>query len=268
MTDNSRYYINISRNRRRKSNSLITLIKRLLLLIILISAALVVLTFLNQNNKSVSKTVSKTASKITTKTKNKPDMPSVCLDPGHGGDDPGATQGNITEAQINLYVALEVRSILQNDGYTVYMTRTDNGQTMDNTARADYCNSVHASILLAIHHNFFTDPTTDYTTALFGVDQGKVLANAIAQSVSQQLNLSDDGISQFDDNELIKSNMPSALIESFFMTNTDEYNSLLSGNSRLDQEAQGIAGGIVNYFTKPQPSADQINGTNLVITNE
>ncbi len=180
---------------------------------------------------------------------------TVCLDPGHGGADPGATSadGTIVERDINLEVALTVRQILNGQGYQVFMTRTTNDPSMDNRMRYTYCNNNHASVMVSVHHNFFSDDSVDYDTALFykSIDQG--LATSIVNASSSQLNLPDNGVAQFEDGVLSESTMPAAVSEAFFITSAHEYNILTQSNStRLNDEAKGIAAGIMNYLHDPK----------------
>src|SRR5690554_4273413 len=51
----------------------------------------------------------------------------VILDPGHGGEDPGAVSDKlgIKEKEVNLYIASEVKKLLEASGYKVIMTRTE-----------------------------------------------------------------------------------------------------------------------------------------------
>jgi N-acetylmuramoyl-L-alanine amidase len=193
---------------------------------------------------------------------------TVCLDPGHGGVDPGATNQNITERDINLTVALQVRELLERQGYRVFMTRTTNDSSLSNHDRYTYCNQRHATIMVSIHHNFFDDTSTDYDTALYYKDADQALATSVLGATSAKLGLTNDGITQFDDGVLSESNMPAALSEAFFVTDDDEYAKLTQpGSSRLGDEAQGIATGIMNYFAPAQKPAPNINHSSSVIHN-
>ncbi len=187
---------------------------------------------------------------------------TVCLDPGHGGDDPGApsNDGSISERDINLTVAQRVQKTLEAEGYQVFMTRTTNDVTLSNHDRYTYCNTQHATIMVSIHHNDFQDSTVDYSTALFYKDKDQALATSILNSVAGKLNLQNDGIAQFDDGVLSESTMPAALSEGFFITSDSEYDLLTaSGSSRLNDEADAIASGIVTYFTEPAAQRSVIN---------
>lgn len=176
---------------------------------------------------------------------------SVCLDPGHGGnDDPGATnQDQIIEKEINLYVANQVKNILEGNNYKVYMTRTDNDTYLTNNDRYTYCNSKKADILVSIHHNDYTDSSVDYDTVLYYKDSDKKLAESILNATSSVLGVTNNGITNFEDGVLSKSTMPAALSEAFFVSSYNEYNLLTTnGSTRLNDEAQAIATGILNYF--------------------
>lgn len=196
---------------------------------------------------------------------------TVCLDPGHGGTDPGApsNDGSISERDINLTVAQQVEKSLQNAGYQVFMTRTSNSQTLSNHDRYTYCNQQHATIMVSIHHNDFEDSTVDYATALFYKDQDQALATSILNSVSTKLGISNDGIAQFDDGVLSESTMPAALSEGFFITSDAEYSQLTAtGSTRLHDEADAITAGIINYFTQPASKRSVINANPQVIERE
>jgi N-acetylmuramoyl-L-alanine amidase len=196
---------------------------------------------------------------------------TICLDPGHGGDDPGATtsDGTITERDINLQVAQQVEQSLQTAGYKVYMTRTTNDETLSNHDRYTYCNNQHATIMVSIHHNDYSDSTVDYSTALFYKDQDQALASSILDSVSSKLQTTNDNIAQFEDGVLSESTMPAALSEGFFITSDNEYAQLTAANStRLSDEAAGITTGIMNYFTKPKASQPAINANPQVIERD
>ncbi len=196
---------------------------------------------------------------------------TVCIDPGHGGTDPGATttDGTITERDINLIVAQRVQKNLDTDGYRVFMTRTSNDQTLSNHDRYTYCNNQHATIMVSIHHNYFGDSSVDYAAALFYKGQDQALATSILNSVATKLGISNDSISQFEDGVLSESKMPAALSEGFFITSDDEYNKLTAPHSqRLNDEADAITTGIINYFTEPVSKKSIINTNPQVIERD
>lgn len=191
---------------------------------------------------------------------------SVCLDPGHGGRDVGAVYGKIYESNINLSVALQAKSILENDGYRVYLTRSDD-TNVAKRARAAYCNSVSADILVSVHHNSYeTDRSVDYATTLYYKEGDQLLASSVLNSTAARLSVKNQGISKFDNSLLWVANMPAVLSEAFFISNRAEYSLLQKTNStRLTDEAAGIATGIENYFTHPELVQTAANNDSLDI---
>ncbi|MFA6963547.1 MAG: N-acetylmuramoyl-L-alanine amidase [Patescibacteria group bacterium] len=190
---------------------------------------------------------------------------SVCLDPGHGGNDIGASYNSIIESKINLIVAQEVATNLVAAGYKVYFTRTDD-EFIYKRDRAAYCNSVKADILVAIHHNSYkTDRSVDYATTLYYKEIDKKLASSVQSSIASTLQIKDQGISKFNNSELWVAEMPAVMAEAFFITNTTESKSLAKDNSRLISEAKAISDGIINYFTNPDAITDSTSADSLII---
>lgn len=190
----------------------------------------------------------------------------VCLDPGHGGSDTGAEYKNITEADINLIVVKQLKTLLETDGYTVYLARSDD-TFAPKRSRARYCNSVNASVMVSVHHNSYdTDTGVDYSTALYYKDTDIALASSILEAVTDQLDTRNQGIAKFDNSMLYIATMPAVMSEGFFITNTSEYNQISKSNSaRLTAEAEAIKTGIENYFANPDASAatTDINSLNI-----
>jgi N-acetylmuramoyl-L-alanine amidase len=92
----------------------------------------------------------------------------ICLDPGHGTAPavgaqrepigPGSTElkvkdggGAPGEERVALQIAFRTRSLLLARGYRVAMTRTRAGYRGGNIARARFCNSRRAALMLRIH---------------------------------------------------------------------------------------------------------------------
>ncbi len=173
----------------------------------------------------------------------------VCIDPGHGGSDTGTSGGGILEKDLNLDVALELGTILSANGYGVFYTRTDD-ISLGNSARAKYCNSVGASILVSVHHNGASNPDTDYSTALYQKRIDRDLARAVTGSVSAALGIPNKGITQFASGVLVKSDMPATISEGYFLTNPEEQSRLKdSSRDYRYEEALAIYQGIVAYLS-------------------
>lgn len=89
-------------------------------------------------------------------------MPKIiCIDPGHGGYDPGACGNGLQEKDLNLAIGLGLKILLEHAGISVIMTRTEDvcpaGNTTDLTqdlqARCDISNKVQTDLFLSVHCN-------------------------------------------------------------------------------------------------------------------
>lgn len=92
----------------------------------------------------------------------------IFIDPGHGGQDPGAVQNGYVEKNVNLSLALKLKNELISHGAVVVMSR-DSDVTLDLAQRVNMANAANADLLLSIHHNSSTNSTpigmsTHYST--------------------------------------------------------------------------------------------------------
>ena len=76
----------------------------------------------------------------------------VFVDAGHGGSDPGAVANGVKEKDINLSVALKVRSKLQDLGVQVVMNR-DKDIFVNYKDTAVLANNANPDVFVSIHHN-------------------------------------------------------------------------------------------------------------------
>ncbi|MBO5733327.1 MAG: N-acetylmuramoyl-L-alanine amidase [Clostridia bacterium] len=192
-----------------------------------------------------------------------PDPPSyaptrtVYLDPGHGGEDPGAIftdeDGTIwRESDINLGVALKVRDILQANGVKVIMSR-DTDKTVDLVSRPKDANNKQATLFVSVHTNSFvadtaygieTWGTLQYSATYAGVTD-KTLATNIQNAVISKTGAHSRGVKDSTGLAVLKhSIMPSVLIEVGFISNTNE-RALMFTDSYRQKLAEGIAEGIL-----------------------
>jgi N-acetylmuramoyl-L-alanine amidase len=173
----------------------------------------------------------------------------ICIDPGHGGEDPGAIVGKLTEAEQTLNIADRLKLLLEENNYKVVLTRQDNLTTLTNSQRAQICNQNKANLVVSIHLNYNDDPTFDYTQGFFGEDEkDSKFSEVVHDALVSKLNLADGGITDFGDNLLLKTQMPATLQETVFISSVGEYNSLSdSTGNRQQQIAQALFLGIDNW---------------------
>jgi N-acetylmuramoyl-L-alanine amidase len=77
----------------------------------------------------------------------------IILDPGHGGDDPGAhAAADFSEKQVTLDVAQRLRALLQESGLDVLMTR-EHDESVSLRERALFANTARGDLFVSIHVN-------------------------------------------------------------------------------------------------------------------
>lgn len=191
----------------------------------------------------------------------------VAIDPGHGGSQPGAKYSGKLEKDITLMIAKEVRTILQNKGVKVIMTRTTD-RTMDLKTRPKIAEQNHADIFVSIHLNaaaadangvevFTTTPAGAQSTT---PDSGStaatrgnkydatnaLLAYHIQRQLVQKVQFSDRGVKRKRLGVLYDTAMPAVLVEAGFISGSKDQKKLFSAAER-SKIAKSIAEGILSY---------------------
>ena len=76
----------------------------------------------------------------------------ICIDPGHPSEVGRGTSGkHITEIQAVWQVALKLRSLLEQQGMKVVMTKQSEEQFVRNEQRANIANQAHAALMIRLH---------------------------------------------------------------------------------------------------------------------
>jgi N-acetylmuramoyl-L-alanine amidase len=174
----------------------------------------------------------------------------VMLDAGHGGSDPGApgVVDNADEKDITLKVCYLLKVRLEQLGYRVLMTRTDD-RFVSLGERGDYANSALPYVFVSIHCNSISQP--DYQGAMtfhhdFASSDAVRLARDVQAGLLAATGAVDKGVRKADFFVLRETVMPAILVETGFMTNKQECARLLDPAYQT-KLAQGIAAGIDQY---------------------
>lgn len=177
--------------------------------------------------------------------------PVVVIDPGHGGEDEGCTGEEITEKDINLKIALLVRSKLEDMGYQVIMTR-ETDCYVAKEMRVQMANEYPADIYVSIHQNASEEQEANGVEVWYdGNDETKDsirLARLLHQQTVRKTGASErelQGESALHVTQ--KTEMPACLIETGFLSNQEEREKLVTEEYQ-EQIAEGIAQGIELYF--------------------
>ncbi|NGP46658.1 N-acetylmuramoyl-L-alanine amidase CwlD [Bacillaceae bacterium SIJ1] len=187
----------------------------------------------------------------------------IMLDAGHGGADGGAVNrdGTILEKDVTLSLTKKLRDYLQEGGALVYLTRekdTDlagdikglsKRKTADLKKRLSLINRSEADLFLSIHLNAI--PSSRWRgaqTFYFPRDDNERLAESIQSEVRDQLGNTERVALGINTIFLQKhAEMPSALFEAGFLSNTEEAR-LLASDDYQDKMAAAIYRGILRYF--------------------
>jgi N-acetylmuramoyl-L-alanine amidase len=152
------------------------------------------------------------------------DRPStvVVIDPGHGGHDRGGIAGQrVSEAMMNLDVALRLRSVLQSYGYRVVMTR-DSDVFIPLGTRVAIGNSYRDAIFVCIHFNATPRRSASGIETYFYSSQSLGLASAIHYYVAGGAPSENRGVRRRGFYVLRNTRIPSVLVECGFLTNPNE----------------------------------------------
>lgn len=189
----------------------------------------------------------------------------IVLDAGHGNPDGGAVSTNgISEAEINLKIALKLQNLLEQSGATVILTRSDengiydadktklkNQKVSDIKNRVKIGNSSSADTFVSIHLNKI--PQSQYsgwqTFFKSGSEQGEKLATLIQENLNKTIEKENNRVPMKLDNVYIVKNVeiPLTIVECGFLSNEEEERKLQEDDYQ-DKLAWGIYNGIINYF--------------------
>lgn len=179
-------------------------------------------------------------------------IPTVYLDPGHGGSDEGCAREGVREKDLNLAIALLVRDQLEEQGYQVIMSRETDTYIAKET-RVAQANRSGADIYISIHQNATEEGAgVNGMEVWYTEDSDRSDSKRLAQLIRQQT-LRSTGAEErelrSDADFYVTGNtsMPACLIETGFLSNASEREKL--GLAEYQQQiADGIAQGVSYYF--------------------
>ncbi|HQI06023.1 MAG TPA: N-acetylmuramoyl-L-alanine amidase, partial [bacterium] len=176
----------------------------------------------------------------------------ICVDPGHGGSDPGAigTNGSAlpNESDLVLDVDLRLQSMLTDDAATVVMTRTDDVE-VSLANRVAIANSNSVTIFVSTHLNS-SDLASANGTETYAYQSGgnsQTLATYIQNELLDHLGRTNRGVKYSGFYVIKNTTMPAALSEGLFVSNSTEFN-LISQAATREEHALGVYHAICSYF--------------------
>jgi N-acetylmuramoyl-L-alanine amidase len=194
----------------------------------------------------------------------------ICLDPGHGGDDPGYLAGGGQEKRVTLLLAQELRDQLTKAGFQVTLTRASD-KRVDLPDRPDFARRKAADVFISLHFNAFPErsvqgtevycltpagaPSTNARGEGSGAgrfpgnrnnEKNMLLAFQMQKSLTQALSVEDRGVHRARFEVLRDAEMPAVLIEGGFLSHPSEGKKILDAGYRR-QMARSIVDGLVAY---------------------
>lgn len=177
----------------------------------------------------------------------------IAIDPGHGGDDAGASWNGRLEKEDNLRLGLALRDALTAQGAEVWMTReADLPVALPN--RVEQAQQRKADLYLALHRAF--DPTGEpaangveniiYLTAP-DISTGRAAHSVLEQVVAAGVQAS-HGVTRGNQYILRRTKMPAMLLSMGYISNLGD-NQLFDRNLLL--YASAITRGLLAYFGVP-----------------
>ena len=203
----------------------------------------------------------------------------IALDAGHGGTESGAwneIDGEMVyEKDVNLAVVYALKQKLEDPsvGAKVVLTRVCNETISSRKSRVDMameeCENLYGKkcdALVSIHHNGSTDSTHDGTIVIYNEKQDIPLAKALLEALVP-LTGNNEGLDHGGYGMTVYGHLVSALTEAYYITNTQEAERYLAGvktpvcaneddsdyqvftGNRINEEADALFQGLVNYFS-------------------
>ena len=189
---------------------------------------------------------------------------TVAIDAGHGGFDSGKVGiNNALEKDINLSIALKVKSLLEENDIKVIMTRENNKglykqsdqdkKRTDMRKRVEIINSCDAFIAISIHQNSYKQESSRGAQVFYyeQSNKGKILAETIQNSMKETIADGNHRMAKSNSSYymLKQTNCPLVIVECGFLSNWEEAN-LLCSESYQEKVAWAIHLGIMEYINQ------------------
>ncbi len=174
----------------------------------------------------------------------------VVIDPGHGGPDVGATRNGIYEKDIVLLISKQLGRILQQMGYAVVYTRTEDID-LDLEPRVQVAEKSRASVFVSVHVNSLDANSSQVngieTYHAPGASLGKNLAELVHEQILASTGANDRGVRSARFYVIRNTSMPAILVETGYITNPSEAARLVNP-SYQERMAEAIARGVDQFL--------------------
>ncbi|WP_343762906.1 N-acetylmuramoyl-L-alanine amidase [Clostridium oceanicum] len=182
---------------------------------------------------------------------------TICIDPGHGGRDPGAIgYSGVKEKDVTLKVGLKLGNILKQRGINVIYTRDTDIDLAPKTSsfnvsadlqkRCDISNAANAKYTISIHANSFSASSANGTETYYyeGSVEGKKLAEAVQKHIVEDLGTTNRGIKDGSWLYIAKHTTSATILTELGFLSNPEDERKLNSDSYQNKYANAIAKGV------------------------
>lgn len=184
-------------------------------------------------------------------------LQQIVIDPGHGGDDPGAiSPEGVKEKDLTLALALRLEKILKMEGLAPLRLTRDGDYAVSLRRRAGEGRGFPAeNILVSLHMSAWKNSQTRGCTIYFlperdHEDDSFLLAQSLDGAL-QGAGVADCSFERVTLSPLSRTPFPAVLLELGYLTNPDEL-TLLSSSEGQERIARALALGVKNYAANRQ----------------
>ncbi len=205
----------------------------------------------------------------------------VTLDPGHGGPDLGGIAGipSVTEKDVNLSVALQLRDMLWRQGWEVALTR-ERDESVELSRRVEVAREFGADVFVSIHHNAtaWGDRELNRSEAYYQVGREGTgverLANLVVEELDAALRLGRLVLPAYSYHVLRENSLCAVIGEASHISHPDEARRLMMAE-RIAAEAEAYRrallrwargeGACAPWYDEDWEKAAAVNGTPRVL---
>lgn len=194
------------------------------------------------------------------------EVTTVVIDAGHGGIDPGKVGINdALEKDINLSIAMKLKSYLEQQDIKVIMTReTDMGlyeesdsnkKVRDMKNRLAIMEEIKPELVISIHQNSYPEESVSGMQVFYyeTSTEGKALAEIMQQTMIKSLKPQKERTAKANDTYYLlkKTTVPIVIVECGFLSNRTEAEMLVSSEYQ-EKMAWAIHMGVLRYLNQSE----------------
>lgn len=200
----------------------------------------------------------------------------IYIDPGHGGDDPGAVANGFIERDINLIMSFALAKFLKYLGADIKLSRNSNGINKSINSRAKEALAWKSDLLISVHNNAGGG---DGFEAIHTIFKDHSIGDEVADSIA-------DAVEEYNDQNVrrtfskencrgrdwyginrLSGSIPSVITEGAFLDNFKDME-IIDTNEEQIEFGYVIGIGIAKYFGIIEKVEKQENGQMVEGINE